>query len=203
MQSSAAPESVFDVGTLADQSDSVKRNKKGVLLGLAAFLVAIGLFFVTLDLPALESGTLSTLRFITLLIILSGVAACLSPIPLGLALTRKTARRVRIDDSGLELDGLAGKTLRVAWGDPELAFELYDFDRLPEPNSQTKPRYFIRINRRESTLSRPAFDRLLEVARLRGLSVSKSRGSRWVYSAALVPAVYRVRAPKPSSPLQS
>ncbi len=193
MQSSAAPESVFDVGALADACDRQKRNKRGVLLAGAVFMIGFGLFFVLVDLKALVSGTLSTLRFITLLIVLAIVGSCLSVIPGGVAFTRKSARRVRIDDSGLELIGLAGKTLRVAWTDPKLAFELYDFDRLPEPYSMTKPRCFIRIHRRDSPLSRPALDRLLVVARLHGLSISSTRGSRWIYSAALVPTVYRVR----------
>ncbi len=197
-QSSAAPESVFDVGTLADQCDRVKRNTKAVVLGTAIFLVGFGLFFVVVDLEALATGSLTTLRFATLLLVLAIVGLCLSPIPGGLARTRKTARRIRVDGSGLELIDRSGETLRVKWTDPELSFELADFDRLPDPNSPTKPRCFIRVNRREDTLSREAFDRLLGEARTHGLTVSSSRGSRWLYSAALVPAVYRVRASKAS-----
>ncbi len=190
----ATSETDFDFGTLADECDRVKRNKRVVLLGGAVFMIGVGLFFVIVDLGALATGSLSTLRLLTLLIVLAIVGSCLSVVPGGVAFTRKSARRIRIDDLGLELNDLAGKIQRVAWADPELSFELHDFYQLPDPDSQTKPRCFIRINWRDSPLSRPAFDRLLEVARLHGLSIDRSRGSRWIYSVALVPTVYRVRA---------
>lgn len=184
----------FDVRILNEQSNKTKRSKRRTLVAGAIFVVAFGLFFLVTDLGLIANGTLSTLRFVTLLIVLAIVGLILSAIVPGIAMTRSGANLVRLDDSGLELELSPGKNLRIAWSNPALSLELLDFSRVPAEKELTGIRYVIRLGRNETALSREAFDGVLGQARQHGLTVRSSRGSLWIYPAAIAPTVYRVSA---------
>lgn len=195
MDRTQEPESLeFDVRTLQEQSNRAKKGKRRVLVGGAVFVIAFGMFFLATDFDSITSGTLSALKFATLLIVLTFVGLSLSAIVPGLLLTQDGAGRIRIDDNGLELDFSSDMILQVRWDDPKLSMELLDFSRIPQKNVLTDIRYVIRVRRNETPLSSAAFYEVLSRARRHGLAIRTFRGSLWIYPAAVAPTVYRVSA---------
>ena len=184
----------FDVQTLNEQSSRAKKAKLKVLAGGAVFIIAFGLFFLAIDWSSATSGTLSAVRLATLLIVFVIVGLVLSAIIPGIALTRRGASRVRIDNTCVELDIFPRRGVRVTWDDPRLSLELLDFSQVPQRSVLTGIRHVIRIGRIETALSPEAFSELLAQAKRHGLAITSSRASRWIYPAAVAPTVYRVCA---------
>jgi type II secretory pathway pseudopilin PulG len=184
----------FDVRPLNKHSESAKRSKRAILLAGAAINVGLGLFLVLDWLGPILNGSLTSLRAVTLLVVLGVVGLVLSAIVPGITLTRQGADRIRVDSTGLEFYHASGKIRRLSWRDAKLSLELADFSRIPQQNVLTDTPWAVRFRGIETALSREAFEAILTGAERHKLIVTRSRGSLWVYPSSLAPVVYRVRA---------
>jgi hypothetical protein len=184
----------YDLRALNRQANQLKRRKRWALIGAILFSVSLVLVFVAVDAKALANGAPSILQLVTLLIVLGLAGLLLSALLPGLPLTRPGMEFVRLDAAGLTLAFPYGKSIFLGWADSNLSFELYDASSAPAASLMVGTPYFLRTHGTESALSTGAYEQIYSRARAHGLKIRTTRGSRWVYPAAVAPIIHYVRS---------
>lgn len=196
MRSGPVAVSEFDLRELNIKMAAAQRTKRAVAVGLELFLVALGLVAFSLYGGQLISGTISLLRLVTLIIVLSIVVSCTMVIVPGIIRTLRHADWAKISSEGLELRLSPSRLIYVRWGDPKLAIDLFDSSQTPSSAFVVEIRHTMRTALSDSALTPQAFDSILSEAQNRGLQVTRTRGSRWIYPAAVAPTMYLIRGPR-------
>ncbi len=189
----------FDLRTLREQSDGPRRRKRWMLIVAIALSLAWALIFVGLDAHGLATASLPSIRFLTLLVVLGFASLFVATAALGLPRTRHGADIVRVNDSGLEIIFPSGRPISIGWEEPRISFELYDFSSAPRSSVLVDSPYFLRTKGTESVLSGEVYQQIFARAQQHDLIVKSTRGSRWIYPAAVAPVVHYVRSGSPSA----
>jgi len=188
----------FDLSGLQGKLNKTKRSSRRVLSGVSILLAALVAAFVLADLPDLERGTLSLLRWGTLIAFVGFCGVMIAWTVPSIAARVDGAVRLRISESGFSLHYPNGRAQEVRWSDPKLTFQLYNWAvNSPRRVEFTTP-FDIVLNRAQSTISLEAFEALQTAAKQQGLHETTVLGSPWVYSSGVRPSIVTFKGGSPA-----